>query len=113
MARKHQAGFLTVYSLDGGQIYGEFADAVWDEDEAGGDVNNIFSGLASEGTYETFRKLNLDGIEHVTFRFEADGQAFSGEGRLLALERADPPAAAKVLVESLHDLEPTGTALKS
>ena len=95
---------MTVYSVDQGQIYGEFADAVWDQ-EAGPDegVNHIFSGLASEGTFETFRKLNMDGIEHVNYRFDAEGKAISGQGRLLGLERVDSPAGAMVRVESLSE----------
>ncbi|MEZ0327671.1 MAG: hypothetical protein ACAH95_17380 [Fimbriimonas sp.] len=97
--RKHQGGYLTIFSADGTELYGELADAVWDAEESDGGENDIFSGLASEGTFEAFRKLNMDGIEHVAYKFEANGETSSGQGRLLALERAAAPASGMIRVE--------------
>ena len=99
--RKHQGGYLTIYSADGAQLLGELADAVWDVEQADGDENNIFSGLASEGTFEAFRKLNMDGIEHVRYQFEGEGATTSGQGKLLALEKAAAPASGLIRVEAL------------
>jgi hypothetical protein len=99
--RKHQGGYLTIFSADGAELYGELADAVWDVEHADGNENNIFSGLASEGTFEAFRKLNMDGIEHVAYKFEAEGTSTNGQGRLLALEKAAAPASGLIRVEAL------------
>jgi hypothetical protein len=87
-------GYLTIYSSEGTEIYGEFADAEWDDQE-------VLSGMASEGTYETFRRLNMSGIEHVRYKFDASDGTFEGVARLLATERAPAPASAIVRIELL------------
>jgi hypothetical protein len=96
MAEK-QTGYLTIMALESGEIYGEFAGAELGEDDGG----LVISGLASEGTAETFRRINLDGIETVRYRFEGEAGTREGNGRLLALEHADAPAAAVVRIEPL------------
>ncbi len=49
-----QTGYLTIYSTDRTTIYGEFADAVWTSEMTEGGLNHMFTGTASQGTYETF-----------------------------------------------------------
>jgi hypothetical protein len=80
---KTRTGYLTVYSADGSEIYGEFADATWSIEQTDGGENHLFEGRASDGTMETFRRVNTEGIDHVRFDFEANGERFSGPAQLL------------------------------
>ena len=95
-----RSGFLTVYSADRTEIYGEFADSTWEvEDTKGGD-NHLFTGTASEGTMDTFARLNTDGIAHVSFDFESGGERLSGTGQFLAPEDSGRPGQALIRVET-------------
>jgi hypothetical protein len=94
-----RTGFLTIYSADTNEIYGEFADANWQIEDTDGGKNNLFTGTASEGTMETFRRLDTEGIDHVTYRFECDGARYSGSAQLLALEDNREPGQATVRTE--------------
>ena len=93
--------YLSILSLSG-EIYGEFADATWVQEDVDGETNHIFSGLASDGTVATFEHLDADGIESVTYRIDCGDGAIEGPGRLLALDRADD-ARVYVRVEALNN----------
>lgn len=93
--------YLSILSLEG-EIYGEFADATWVQEEVDGETNHIFSGLASDGTVETFERLNDDGVESVTYRIDCGDGPIQGPGRLLALDRAEG-ARVYVRVEALNN----------
>lgn len=84
-------GFLTILSSDGREIYGEFADATLEEEETEGGINYIFSAVAGDGTIDQFRRLDADGIENVTFRFEREGKSHSGAATLLRPETHHNP----------------------
>jgi hypothetical protein len=98
-----RTGYLTVYSADRGEIYGEFGDATWQVETTDGGPNHLFSGTASEGTMETFRRINAEGIDHVAFDFVSDGRRYSGEAQLLRPEDRRNPGQASIRIE-------TGTA---
>ena len=80
-----KSGYLTVYSADRTEIYGEFADGSWDTENTGGGTNHLFTGLASDGTAETFRRIDKEGIDHVMYLFESNGYKYGGTAQLLAL----------------------------
>lgn len=80
----YKTGYLTVYSADRSEIYGEFGDASWEIEETDAGNNHVFKGTASEGTLDTFERVNGGGIDHVAFDFESEGQRFSGDAQLLA-----------------------------
>jgi hypothetical protein len=101
-----RSGFLTVYSADRSEIYGEFADSTWEVEDTPGGENHLFTGTASEGTMDTFRRLNTDGFVHVAFDFEANGERFSGDGQFLAPEDSGRPGEAVIRVET--GLAPVG-----
>lgn len=96
----NRTGYLTVFSADRAEVYGEFADAQWDVEETDGGTNHLFTGKASEGTMDTFRRLNAEGIDHVTFDFEAEGQRFSGFAQLLRPEDNRVPGGASIRIET-------------
>ena len=81
---RNHTGYLTVFSADQDEIYGEFADASWDTEDTEGGTNHLFSGTASEGTVETFRRLNSEGIANLSYTFDAEGARYTGSAQLLA-----------------------------
>jgi hypothetical protein len=93
-------GYLIVSSADGAEVYGEFPNPRWEKEESGAGVNHIFSGLASDGTIDTFRKLDADGIEHVTYRYEGDGRTLWGNAILLRPETHHDPLEHWVRIET-------------
>lgn len=95
-----QLGYLTVYSADRREIYGEFADATWKTESTGGGTNHLFEGTASEGTIDTFRRINLEGIENLSYDFEARGYRYTGKAHLLMPEDTRQPGGAMVRIES-------------
>lgn len=70
----NRTGYLTIFSPDRTEIYGEFGDAEWTSEMTSGGNNNVFSGIASESTMATFLQLDSDAISHVAYTFESDGQ---------------------------------------
>ncbi|OWY59792.1 hypothetical protein B7486_72670, partial [cyanobacterium TDX16] len=72
------------------------ADSSWKIEED----NNVFSGAASEGTMETFRRVNTSGIDHVAYDFECEGTRYSGNAQLLAPEDNRQPGQATIRIES-------------
>src|SRR5205809_387681 len=95
-----RTGYLTVYSADRREIYGEFGDATWKVEEGGGGTNHVFSGTASDGTMETFRRINTEGIDHVAFDFESEGVRYSGDAQLLRPEDRRTPGNAWIRIET-------------
>jgi hypothetical protein len=95
-----RAGVLTVYSADRREIYGEFRDALWDVEKTDGGPNHVFSGTASEGTMETFRRVNAEGIDHVAFDFVSSGGRYSGNAQLLRPEDTRNPGKAWIRIET-------------
>src|SRR5580658_2092829 len=79
-----RTGYLTIYTPDKTEILGEFADADWKSEATAVGKNTIFSGTAGEGALAAFQQLNEDGISHVYYTFESDGQTYSGAAELLA-----------------------------
>jgi hypothetical protein len=100
MQMDNRSGFLTVYSADRGEIYGEFSDAQWEIENTDAGPNHLFSGTASEGTMETFRRINAEGIDHVAFDFVSDGRRYSGDAQLLRPEDARTPGQACIRIET-------------
>lgn len=96
----NRTGILTVYSADRGEVYGQFTDAEWEVEDTGGGTNHLFTGTASEGTMETFRRINTEGIDHVAYDFELDGQKYSGEAQLLRPADNRQPGRAWIRIES-------------
>ncbi|HVT10998.1 MAG TPA: hypothetical protein VHE55_01920 [Fimbriimonadaceae bacterium] len=95
-----RTGYLTVYSADRSEIYGEFADATWEVEETEGGSNHLFTGKASEGTMETFRRLDREGIDHIAYDFDAAGKTFSGSAQLLRPQDNLAPGDAWIRIES-------------
>src|SRR4051812_16185613 len=100
MDMANRSGFLIVYSADRSEIYGEFSDATWEVEQTGGGPNHLFSGTASEGTMETFKRMNTEGIDHVAFNFEASGARYSGTAQLLRPEDSRKPGRAWIRIET-------------
>jgi hypothetical protein len=96
----NRTGYLTILSADRTEIYGEFADAEWKSEMTTGGKNNVFSGIASEGTLETFLKLDSDAISHVAYNFESDGQTYTGNAELLAPVIRDLPDLPQIRIET-------------
>lgn len=93
-----RTGFLTIFSGDRAEVYGEFMDGSWTVEHTGDVAVNVFRGTASEGTRETFRRLNAEGIDHLAYTFEAANQVYSGaahllkpEGGVITIEATEPP----------------------
>jgi hypothetical protein len=83
-----KSGYLTIYSADRSELYGEFFDGVWKVEETAGGTNHILTGIASEGTAETFRRIDGEGIQHVSYLFEVNGYKYGGNAQLLALSES-------------------------
>jgi len=96
----NRTGFLTIFSADRTEIYGEFADADWSREHTQGGDNNIFTGTASEGTLETFLQLDNDAISHVAYTFESEGEAFTGIAELLAPIVNESPSQSQIRLET-------------
>ena len=79
-----QIGYLTIFSSDRTEIYGEFADAGWKSEITEGGTNYVFTGTASQGTYETFLQLDKNAISHVLYSFESNGHSYVGKAEFLA-----------------------------
>jgi hypothetical protein len=92
--------YLTILSLEG-EVYGEFADATWIQEDVNGQTNHIFSGLASDGTVSTFERLDDSGVDRVTYRIDCGDGAYEGPGRLLAPDHSD--GSVYIRVEALND----------
>ena len=80
----NKTGYLTVFSADRAEVYGEFADATWRVENTEGGTNHVFAGTAGEGALDTFRRLNAEGIAHVAYLFESNGYRYGGSAQLLA-----------------------------
>lgn len=80
----HRSGFLTVRSADNREIYGEFPNADWENQTSDIGAAHVFTGVASDGTFATFERLNEEGISNVRFLFEIGPEAYEGRGQLLA-----------------------------
>ncbi len=93
---QNRTGYLTVYSADRTQIYGEFADAAWRMEDTRGGVNHLFAGKASDGTIDTFRRLNAYGIANVTYAFDTNGHRYAGSAQLLAPDTWDGQAVIQI-----------------
>jgi hypothetical protein len=100
MLMETRTGFLTVYSADRSEIYGEFSDAMWEVEDTDGGLNHLFTGTASEGTMETFRRVNSQGIDHVAFDFVSDGRRYSGDAQLLRPEEMRNPGQSSIRIET-------------
>ncbi|HTQ11474.1 MAG TPA: hypothetical protein VMI31_15525 [Fimbriimonadaceae bacterium] len=89
-------GYLTICSDDGLEVYGEFIDGLWEQENTAGGPNHIISATPSDGTLETFRRLEVDGVDHVTYSFESHGYHYGGHARLLALEPEGAPPLVRI-----------------
>jgi hypothetical protein len=98
-----RTGTLTLYSYEGNEIYGEFAEASWASDPHGQNPGHVISGVATEGIFDTMQRINMAGIEHVRFRFQSEEGVWAGNARLLASEHADAPARAIINIEPLDE----------
>lgn len=96
----NQFGYLTILSIDRSEIYGEFGDGVWSVEKIDGGSNNVFSGTASEGTVETFNRINQQGICNVAFDFESGHQVYKGAAQLLAPEPCGSNGGTLIKIES-------------
>jgi hypothetical protein len=94
------SGYLTIYSADRSEIYGEFADANWTVEQTAGGVNNVFSGIAGDGTLSTFQRIDEEGISHVAYTFEADGNRYEGAAQLLATRDTGKPGETIIRIET-------------
>ena len=104
---KQQGGILTIFAADRSEIYGELSAAEWREEQTSGGKNQVLTGIAGEGTLETFRRLNDAGVNHVAFEYESDGVHFDGAAILLRPQAAEPPASARITIEA------TGVTLRA
>ena len=96
----HLTGYLTIFSADRGQIYGEFADAQWKSEMTPGGKSNIFSGTPGEGALKTFLQLDNEGISHVAYTFESSGNAYRGNAELLAPRVEEQPNHSQIQIET-------------
>ena len=100
---RFEGGRLNVYSADGQSILGELIDATW-SDEVDSDVtNHVLAGVASDGTYEEFVRLNAEGVSNVTFQFEANGDRFAGKATLLLPSTDRKPGGNVIRIETLAE----------
>ena len=95
-----KTGYLTILSPDRTEIYGEFADAEWTSEMTDGGNNNIFTGSASDGTMETFRQLEKDGISHVAYEFDLHGHSYTGVAELMAPLMNELPYLPQIRIET-------------
>jgi hypothetical protein len=95
-----RTGYLTIFSSDRTEIFGEFAGAEWTSEVTAGGTNYVFTGTASEGILETFLRLDSEAISHVAYTFELSGQIFSGDCELLAPIFNDPPLHTQIRFET-------------
>jgi hypothetical protein len=95
-------GYLTIFSADRQEIYGEFVDAEWRDEKTDKGVNHILSGKASEGTLSAFEHLDQQGISNVFYQFEQDGKQFDGRAQLLAPKQSGAPGETIIQIESLE-----------
>lgn len=93
-------GYLTIYSVDRAEIYGECADAEWDTDIVRGEKVHTFIGTASDGTLETFLRLDNAGVSHVAYSFDSHGFTYVGAAELLAPKTDEPPSHAQIRLET-------------
>ncbi len=80
----NRTGYLTIYSADRQVIYGEFADGEWLIEVTQQGDNSVFTGTASDGTWQTFLDLDRNGISHVGYTFDTEGESFTGDAEFLA-----------------------------
>jgi hypothetical protein len=95
-----RTGLLTIFSPDRHEVYGEFVDGIWEIDQDGGTTNHSFTGTASDGTIDTFRRLNAAGISHVAIAFETSGERYAGDAQLLRPVEERTPGDSTVVVET-------------
>ncbi len=95
-----RSGYLTVCSADRGEIYGEFCDAIWTEQQTRHGANHIFSAVAGDGAMQTFRRINTEGISHVAYTFESNGYRYAGMAELLAPEISSMPGTSMIQIET-------------
>jgi hypothetical protein len=95
-----RGGYLTIYSPNRTEVYGEFADGTWEVDRSEARVNHVFSGTAGDGVFETFVRLNEEGISHVQFTFDCEGERYTGQAQLLAPEENLNPGRAAIRIET-------------
>jgi hypothetical protein len=97
----NRVGYLTIFSSDKSEIYGGFCDADWAVEESDSGSNHVFTGIASEGALDTFRRINYEGISHVAYIFEALGYRYEGAAQLLAPESGPHPGTSIIRIESI------------
>jgi len=98
----HRTGFLTVRSADNHEIYGEFPGADWENKTTDVGEEHVFTGIAGDGTFATFERLNVEGISHVRYAFEIGGQEYEGRGQVLAPRKESGKAV--ITVESIEGI---------
>ncbi|HEY0867674.1 MAG TPA: hypothetical protein VGE01_09850 [Fimbriimonas sp.] len=98
-------GYLTIFTSDRARIIGELSDATWTEEPIEGGVNHILTGVASDGTYDEFLRLNSAGVDHVSFEFVSDEGAYLGDAVLLRPTNDGTPGGNLIRIEAVH--EPT------
>jgi len=79
-----RTGYLTIFSPDRTQVYGEIPDATWQPTQTEGGLNHVLSGRAGDGVKYAFNQLNTDGVSHVAYTFETEGSRYAGDAELLA-----------------------------
>jgi hypothetical protein len=94
----NRTGYLTIYSADRAEVYGEFCDADWEIEDTSGGSNHVFSGTASEGAFDTFRRINYEGISNVEYTFESNGYRYVGSAQLLAPNGNGMPGGAVIRI---------------
>jgi len=96
----NRVGYLTIFSADRKEIFGEFCDADWRTEGTTGESNNVFSGIAGDGASETFKRINDEGISNVTYCFESQGYKYAGAAQLLAPASGPLPGSSIIRIES-------------
>ncbi len=98
--KKFRGGSITIFSTDRSKIVGELTDAEWIEEIVDTGVNNVFQGIASEGTLDTVLSMIQTGVATVAYDFFADADVYQGTAFLLRPVAAKPPASAIISIET-------------
>jgi Kef-type K+ transport system membrane component KefB len=100
MATRMSGRYLTIYTSDRERVLGELSGPTWDVEQVDGGVNHVLSGVASDGTYDEFLRLNASGMENVAFDFEGDAGLFQGSAVLLRPANDGSPGGNVISIEA-------------
>jgi len=82
---------------------GELGDASWSVEQVDGGVNHVFTGVASDGTFDEFLRLNAGGLDNVSFDFEGPDGTYSGDATLLRPIVDGNPGGSLISIESIQE----------